>query len=101
MRRCFQYTLEAQAKEAIDEFGKAADMAGIKWNARTVCGNPKKAIEKEVSLNEYQALVTGRKLRKGLAVLRSPALPSLLLSASLELPILVVPSCGEKSRAME
>ena len=93
--------LDAKAKEAIDEFGKAADMAGIKWNARTVCGNPKKAIEKEVSLNDYRALVTGRKLRKGLAALRSPALPSLLLSASLELPILVVPSCGEKSCAME
>ena len=87
--------LDAKAKEAIDEFGKAADVAGIKWNSKTVCGNPKKAIEKEVSLNEYRVLVTGRKVRKGLAALRYPALPNLLLSTAMELPILVVPSCGE------
>ena len=93
--------LDAKAIEAIDEFGKAADVAGIRWDAKTVYGNPKKAIEKEVSLHEYQVLVTGRKLRKGLAAFRYPALPSLLLSASLELPILIVPSRGEKSRARE
>ena len=91
--------LEEVAAKAREDFKVAAESFCVEWEVRTESGNPVEVIKKQIEAGDYQAVVTGKKVRSGLDSLRTPDLPSLLLRASLEVHILSIPPGGEKTHS--